>query len=199
MGIQTSSSSLSITSIETAHESALAGHQGTKRTTDRTLEAFYWPGILADVNRFVSSCDIWQLTVPKGKVGKVGLGKMPIIDTPFERVAVNIISPLSPPSLTGKRYILTVIDFATRYPDAVVLDKIDSASIVEGLLQIFSRVGFPHEILCDRGSSFTSGLMREVNDLLSIRQMRTTPYHPMSNGLVERFNGTLKQMLRPSR
>lgn len=160
---------------------------------------FYWPGILADVNRFVSSCDMWQLTVPKGKVGKVGLGKMPIIDTPFERVAVNIIGPLSPPSLTGNRYILTVIDFATRYPDAVVLDKIDLASIVEGLLQIFSRVGFPHEILCDRGSSFTSGLMREVNDLLSIRQMRTTPYHPMSNGLVERFNGTLKQMLRPSR
>ncbi|XP_077564677.1 uncharacterized protein LOC144180165 [Haemaphysalis longicornis] len=148
------------------------------------------------VRRYVSSCDQCQRTIPKGRIQRVAIGKMPIIDAPFERVAVDIIGPLSPTSSSGKRYILTLVDFATRYPDAVALKNIDSASVAERLLEMFSRVGFPREILCDRSSTFTSNLMREVNHLLSVKQLHTTPYHPMCNGLVERFNGTLRQMLQ---
>ncbi|XP_075740366.1 uncharacterized protein LOC142786538 [Rhipicephalus microplus] len=121
---------------------------------------------------------------------------MPLIETPFERVAVDIIGPLKPVSNKGNRYILTMVDFATRYPDAVALPAIDSATVTEGLLEMFSRTGFPRETLCDQASCFTSELMREVNALLSIKHLSSTPYHPMRNGMVERFNGTLKQILR---
>ena len=63
-------------------------------------------------------------------------------------------------------------------------------------MSIFSRVGIPEEILSDQGTQFTSKLMKEVGRLLSMKQLATTPYHPQCNGLVERFNGTLKTMLK---
>lgn len=68
--------------------------------------------------------------------------------------------------------------------------------VAEALVDIFCRTGVPKEMLTDMGSQFTSELMAEVSRLLPMRQLTTTPYHPMCNGLVERFNGTLKQILR---
>ena len=63
-------------------------------------------------------------------------------------------------------------------------------------MEIFYRVGTPKQVLPDRGSQFTSTMMEEFLRLLSVREMRTTHYHPMCNGLCERFNGTLKKMLK---
>ena len=65
----------------------------------------------------------------------------------------------------------------------------------EALLSIFTRVGFPRDILNDNGLQFLSGVMKEVAQLMYIHQVHYSPYHPMANGLVERFNGTLKKML----
>ena len=68
--------------------------------------------------------------------------------------------------------------------------------MAEALLGIFSRVGVPDEVLSDRGAQFTSRLMNEVNRLLSIKQLNTTPYHPMCNGLCEKMNGAIKIMIK---
>ena len=91
---------------------------------------------------------------------------------------------------------MTVVDCATRYPEAVALPRIESERVAEALFTIFSRVGVPQEILTDLGTQFTSEVMQEIGRLLSINQLHTTPYHPICNGLVERFNGTMKRMLR---
>ena len=179
-----------------AHESIMAGHMGTRRTTDRVESHFYWPGLHQDVVRFCASCEVCQKTVPRGRVSRVPLQDMPIIDTPFSRVAVDIVGPISPMSDRKNRYILTIVDYATRYPEAIPLPSIESERVAEALLEVFSRVGFPREILSDMGANFTSALMKEVCRLISLRQLTTTPYHPMCNGLCERFNGTLKQMLK---
>jgi hypothetical protein len=182
--------------LHLAHESLMSGHLGPKRTVSRVLTAFFWPGVQADGIRHCRSCDICQRTFPKGRVGRVPLGQMPLIETPFERIAVDLIGPLQPISSSGNRYILTVVDYATRYPEATALPSIEAERVAEALVDIFCRVGIPREMLTDMGSQFTSGLMAETSRLLSLRQLTTTPYHPMCNGLVERFNGTLKQMLR---
>lgn len=121
---------------------------------------------------------------------------MPIIDTPFERVAIDLVGPLPTTSESGNRYVLTMVDFATKYPDAVALPSCDSNMVVEGLLEIFSHVALPRQILSERGTSFTSGLMKELTRLLDIRQVLPTPYHPICNGLVERYNATLRQMCK---
>ena len=121
---------------------------------------------------------------------------MPLIVQPFKRVAVDLVEPISPPSENGHQYILTLVDYATRYPEAIALKKIDTPTVAEALVDMFSRLGIPEEILSDLGTQFVSECMEEVNRLLSIRHLTTTPYHPMYNGLVERFNSTLKAMLK---
>ena len=146
--------------------------------------------------RFCKSCDICQRTIQKGGVTKVSLENMPLIDTPFKRVAVDIVGPTEPRSDKKSRYILTMIDYATRYPEAVALPSIETERVAEALVEMFSRVGIPDEMLTDCGSQFTAEVMKEVSRLLSLQQLMTTPYQPMCNGLVERFHATLKQMLR---
>ncbi|KAL3866326.1 hypothetical protein ACJMK2_043633 [Sinanodonta woodiana] len=171
--------------LRLAHESSMA-----------VLREFYWPGVNGDVKRFCRSCNVCQKTVSKGRNTRVPLGKMPLIDTPFKRVAIDIVGPILPITDRKNRYILTLVDYATRYPEAIALPSIETERVAEALVDMFSMVGVPEEILTDCGAQFTSELMSEISRLLSIKQLRTTPYHPMCNGLVERFNGTLKQMLR---
>ena len=182
--------------LKLAHESIMAGHLAAKKTADRILQAFYWPRLFEDVTHFCRSCDKCQRSTPKGSVRPVPLSKMPLIDTPFNRVAVDLIGPIVPASDRGNRYILTVVDYCTRYPEAIALKNIDTEQVAEALVEIFCRTGVPMEMLSDRGTQFTSQLMQEVCRLLSVRQLMTTPYHPQCNGLVEKFNGTLKSMLR---
>lgn len=174
----------------------MSGHQETRRTAQKILREFRWPGIRADVKIFVKSWDVCQRTTPKGNVGVAPLRNMPIIGTPFQMVAVHIIGPLQPASENGNRYILTMIDFATLYAYAVALPSLDSVHVAEGLLEMFSTVSFHKEIFTYRGTSFTSGLMQEVNRLLSMKSLRTTPFHSMGHGLVEKYDGTIKTMLR---
>ncbi|XP_041470756.1 uncharacterized protein LOC121420251 [Lytechinus variegatus] len=179
-----------------AHETLFGGHQGAKKTTDKILTNFFWPGITSDVTRYCQSCDVCQRTLPKGKVTRVPLGTMPLIEIPFQRIAVDIVGPIQPMTERRNRYILTIVDYATRYPEAIPLPSIEAERVAEALVSVFTRVGIPSEMLTDQGSQFTSEVMNHISRLLSIKQITTSPYHPIANGLVERFNGTLKQMLK---
>lgn len=96
----------------------MSGHLGTSRTTGIVLAEFYLLGVQADVRRFCQSCDICQRTFPKGRTTKVPLGKMPLIDEPFKRVSVDLVGPIQPATDRGNQYILTPVDFASRYPEA---------------------------------------------------------------------------------
>ena len=174
----------------------MAGHLGIRKTLNRVVAEFLWPGVCGDVTRFCKSCDICQRTIQKGGVTNVPLGKLPLIDTPFKRVAVDIVGPIEPRSDKKSRYILTMIDYATRYPEAVALPSIETERIAEAFVEMFSRVGVPDEMLTDCGSQFTSEVMKEVARLLSLQQLTTSVYHPMCNRLIERVHATLKQMLR---
>ena len=120
---------------------------------------------------------------------------IPSVTTPFERIAMDIIGPL-PRSRAGYRYVLVVCDYGTRYPEAVPLKSVDAEHIAEELVKLFARVGIPKEILTDQGTNFTSQLLAELYRLLHVKALRTSPYHPQTDGLVERFNQTLKEMLR---
>ena len=122
---------------------------------------------------------------------------LPLIDEPFQRIAMDVVGPLSR-SRSGHRYVLVLCDYATRYPEAVAMKNVDAEAVEDELLKVFSRVGIPKEILTDQGSNFTAQLLAELYRLLHVKALRTSPYHPQTDGLVERFNGTLKGMLRKS-
>ena len=126
---------------------------------------------------------------------KAPFRSMPLIDTLFKRIAVDIVGPIAPLSEAGCQYILTLVVYATRFPEAVPLVKITTGSeaVAEALLDICSRVGIP--VLTVQVTQFMSKCMLEVSRLLSIKGLTSTPYHPICNGLVERWNKTLKSML----
>ena len=90
---------------------------------------------------------------------------------------------------------MTLVDCATRYPEAVVLTSTTTEEIADTLVGIFSRVGVPKIVLGDNGPQFVSGLMKEVSRLMGVERTNSSPYPPQDNGLVERFNGTLTNML----
>ena len=72
-----------------------------------------------------------------------------------------------PFSEKGYRYIFSMVDYATRYPDAVPLKNIDTETVAEALLDMYSRLGFPEEVLSDNGTQFISECMEEVSSYLA--------------------------------
>lgn len=108
---------------------------------------------------------------------------------------MDMVGPL-PPTEDGYRYVLMICDYGTRYPEAFPLRTTSSKDVAEALEHLFSRTGFPKEILTDRGSNFCSDLMEELFHRLGIRHIRTSAYHPETDGMVERYNGTLKAGIR---
>ena len=178
------------------HESAFSGHQGAEKTKVRILPIFFCPGLHQDIIRFFRSCDLCQRTVKRGRVKKVPLESMPLIDMPFKRGAVFIIGPIAPPSEAGHRNILILVDYATRYPElAVPLKKITTTeAVADALLNNYGRVENPGEVLTDQVSEFLSECMQKVSRLLRIKGLTSTPYHPICNGFVERWNRILKTM-----
>ena len=106
---------------------------------------------------------------------------------------------ISSAHLTGApraTFVLVLVDYATRYPEAVPLCNISAKSVAQALFQVISRVGIPKEILTDQGTSFMSRTLRELYELLGIQYIKTSMYHPQTDGLLERFNRTLKSMIR---
>ena len=179
-----------------AHHTITGGHLGIKKTRKKIMSNFFWPGMYEDVARYCRSCDICQKAVSKGTVQKAPMENLPVVDVPFKLVAVDLIGLIEAAGEAGHQYILTFVDYATRYPEAVLLKRIDTETVAEALVDIYSRLGVPEEILSDQETQFISDCMKEVCRLLGVTQSTTTPYHPICNGLVEKFNGALKMLKR---
>ena len=181
--------------LKVAHENPFSGHFSTKKTETRLRRDFHWPRLSEEVRDFCRSCHQCQVGNLR-RTPRAPLGTPAIPTEPFAHVCVDLVGPLSPPSSEGHRYVLTLVDKATRYPDAVPLRHIDSSTVSQALLGIFSHVGFPTTLTSDNGTQFTSEMFEEFLKGLGTRHQLTPPYHAQSNGLVERFNGTLKQILK---
>jgi len=127
----------------------------------------------------------------KLKANRVPLNPVAIETEPFKKIAIDIVGEL-PRTTTSYKYILTIVDYATRYPEAIPCSK----AVADALVQYFCRVGIPQKLVSDQGSNFVGELMAQLYDQLGITKIKTSVYHPEANDLVERFNGTLKLMLK---
>ena len=182
--------------LEQGHSSLLAGHFGTKKTYAKIARMFLWPRMWVEVRAFVRSCAGCQRAA-RNTGAKAPLQPLPIVSEPFSKVAFDLVGPL-PRSSSGYKYILTAMCLYTKYPEAIPLKRVDNVSVLEGLMEIFSRYGFPSEILTDQGSVFMSKLTSECCKTFGISKVRTSPYHPQSDGALERWHACLKSMFKKS-
>ncbi|XP_075741654.1 uncharacterized protein LOC142791735 [Rhipicephalus microplus] len=180
--------------LELAHGNAWAGHLGIKKTKARLAQDFYWPGCWKDVENSVRSCDTCQRVGKSTDKRKSPMRLVPVITEPFRRLVIDIVGPL-PEFRSGCRYILTVLCVGTKFPEAVPLKELTSPCIVDALLSIFARVGFPAEIQSDNGSVFTSCLTTAFFERCGIKIIHSSIGHPQSNP-VERMHAVLKRVLR---
>ena len=182
--------------LHLAHSIPQAGQLGRNKTASRTLQRFYWPTVFKDMVHYCKCCAECQKTSPQ-RAPRAPLIPLSIINEPFGRIAMDIVGPL-PRSHLGKKYNLVICDYTTRYPKDIALKSIEAECIAEELMKLFARVGVPKEILTDQGSKFTSHLLAKLYRLLHITPIRTSPYHPQTDGLIKRFNQTLKVSRLPT-
>lgn len=113
----------------------------------------------------------------------------------MERIATDILGEL-PMTEKGNRYILVISDYYSKWTESFPMKNMEAETVAKIIVEQFIvRLGVPYVIHSDQGSQFESRLFTEVCKLLGIKKTRTTPYHPKSDGMVERFNKTLATML----
>ena len=176
------------------HEGVAGGHLGVEKTLGRLRERYYWPGHYNDVRdwcRDCAACASRKTPTPKARAPL-----QPIATSyPMQLVATDILGPL-PESPGGNSYILVVADYFTRYVEAYAIPNQEAVTVAQRLVdEFFLRFSPPARLHSDQGRNFESAVIAEACKLLGVDKSRTTPYHPQSDGLVERFNRTLLDML----
>ena len=176
------------------HEGVMGGHLGIDKTLARIQERYYWPGYSQDVKDWCKSCSACATRKSPAPKNKAPLKNIKV-GYPMQLVAVDILGPL-PESITGNSYILVAGDYFTRWMEAYPIPNQEASTVAKKLTEeMFLRFSPPDQLHSDQGRQFESNLIAEVCKLLGICKTRTTPYHPQGDGLVERFNRTLVDML----
>lgn len=169
-------------------------HPGIRASRKLITDRFAWPGMNRDIGNYVRSCDSCQ----RAKVHRHTKGLPETIPIPkgrFLHIHVDIVGPL--PICRGFRYLLTTIDRFSRWPEAFPMANMEAGTVAETLINgHFSRFGIPEVITTDQGRQFESRLFSHLLKVLGSSRIRSSPYHPEGNGMVERFHRTLKTAIK---
>ena len=167
------------------HGGKLSGHLGVSKTLAKVMFRYFWSGMFADVRSFLRVCDLCarRKSAAKKRVA------------PLERVAIDLLGPL-PKSDSGNLWVLVVGDYCTKWIEAYPLPDATATTVALKLVNEFvCRFGVPQELHSDQGTNFESEVFSEICRILGVSKTRTIAYNPKSDGMVERFNKTLVQMV----
>ncbi|GFW21947.1 retrovirus-related Pol polyprotein from transposon 412 [Trichonephila clavipes] len=160
------------------------------KTLHRVRERFFWGKVRADVEQWCKSCD--ACSARKGpKICRRGKLHRYNVGAPFEHIAFDILGPL-PRTASGNKYLLVVMDYFTKWPEVYPIPDQEAPTVAEAVVQHWiSRYGVPLQLHSDQGRNFVSAVLKGVCELHGIDKTKTTPLHPQSDGMVERFNRTI--------
>ena len=171
-------------------------HPGIRATQRLVTARFFWPGMNTDVRHWTRSC----LRCQRSKIYRHTTTPLTTFNNPdvrFDHIHLDLVRPL-PPS-QGYTYLLTCIDRFTRWPGAIPISDSSADTVAQAFISRWiARFGVPSTITTDRGQQFESTLWTQLMTPLGTRRIRTTAYHPIANGLVERFHRQLKAALKYS-
>ena len=111
----------------------------------------------------------------------------------MERLGIDFKGPL--PSATRNPYMLTIVDEYSRFPFVFPCPNMHTKTVIKCLEVVFSLCGMPSFIHSDRGTSFMSQELKMYLSQKGIATSKTTPYHPVGNGQVERYNGIIWKVI----
>ena len=184
--------SLQPTALKANHDIISSGHQGVEKTLQRLKHTAYWIGMAKDTALYCRSCMVCQrskLPMPT----PVPMTNVPI-GHPWQMLAVDVLQV--PVSSRGNCYLLVLQDYFTKWAEAIPMPNQTAECIAGILIDLFSRFGIPEILHSDQGANFESTMIRRVCAAFGVLKSRTTAYHPQGDGMVERFNRTLLQLLR---
>ena len=169
------------------------GHPGRDKTISLVRDRFYWCGMTADIENFISRCK--RCTLRKTPTNQ----RAPLINIktfqPLELVCVDYLT-LEMSKGGYENIFLVITDHFTRYAQAISTRNQTAKTTADALFHHFIvHYGIPQKLHSDQGPQFESNIIQELCKLMGISKTRTTPYHPMCNGLTEKFNSTLLKML----
>src|SRR6266487_4910096 len=174
------------------HNHETGGHFGMETTYNKIADRYYWKGMYDDTKKYIKCCDVCQRRGQKG--GKSYLNPIEVGE-PFERIGIDFVGPLER-TKRRNRYILVVTDYLTKWPEAKAMKEATAKNVVKFICEgIICRHGCLKIILSDRGTHFRNRLVEGLYEKFEIKHKLSSPYHPQTNGLVERFNRTLCESL----
>ena len=177
--------------LHAAHES----HQGMTRTKQRLRELYWWPHMDKQVDDLVKQCTTCKSNDKSVKSGFAPLTPVKYPDKAWSKLSMDIVGPFER-GPNECRFAITLIDYHSKWPEICFTSTVTSSKCIEFLKQVFSREGFPDEIITDHGVQFMSNEFESFLSERGIRHGHSSIYYPQSNGAIERFNSVLKNNLQ---
>ena len=176
------------------HSSLFGGHLGFGRTIGRIAEHYWWRDMKSSVKEYIRTCPACNARNERHGEVAVQLAPEPRIAQPFARIGVDYME--EPVTKNGNHAVLVVIDHATKWVEARACKDETAETAARFIFEnIVCRHGAPKEIWSDRGKCFVGEVMAHLSRLCGIEQRFTSGYHPQTNGLTERMNRTINNML----
>src|SRR6185295_14660 len=174
------------------HNHPLGGHLRTDIVFNKVRNLYYWPQMYENIKEYIKACDSCQRRGHKQNPEPL----QPIlVGNPFEKIGIDFVGPL-PVTPRGNKYIIVATDYLTKWPEARPVSEATAATTANFIYEdIICRHGCPQVILSDRGTHFRNQIVDNLLDKFKINHLYSSPYHPETNGLTERFNRTLKESL----
>jgi len=171
------------------------GHLKFGSVKELITRRYWWPSMENDMIEFIRNCPQCQLAASSNVVhSRPPVQPVPPVAIPFERWALDFVGPLER-TAKGNRYILTAIDYATRWVVCAAVPEADHVTVKRFLYDLMVDYGSPSEVLTDRGKAFLAKGVQEFMSANKILKLNTAPYHPQTNGMVERMHAMLKSSL----
>ena len=181
--------------LYSCHDSKMAGHLDFNKTWQRIRNRFWWPGILNAVEKYTKSCVSCQTRNVPTQRPKGALQVIPISTFPFQRVHLDLAGPV-PWSHDRYRYIAVCVDSYTKFLVVGALRTKEAKEVANWFIKSVILQHFvPHTVVTDGGLEFLNQVLDGVFEVIGVKHIHTTPYHPASNGQVERNHSTASRII----
>jgi hypothetical protein len=182
--------------LKEKHSGGLVGHFGHEKTFAKLRESYFFPGMRADVKRFIERCRICQHS--KGRKQNVGLYQpLPIPEIPWEAISMDFLLGLLR-TQRGVDSIFVVVDRFSKMAHFIPCQKTSDATYIANLFlkEVIRLHGLPKSIVSDRDTKFIGHFWRTLWKKLGTNLAFSSAYHPQTDGQIEVVNKILGDLLR---